>query len=64
MAAQTADDIITRLVQAPGTDAATAVIAGVTSRALLLEVADLLHIDADGHALPWVRKAIVTEARA
>jgi hypothetical protein len=59
----TADDIITQVTQAPTAAAALAVVAGVHSRQLLLAAADLLYIDAAGHASAWLRKAIVAEAR-
>jgi hypothetical protein len=63
-AMSTADDIITRVTSAPTEADAEDIVAGVRSRALLLAVADLLYIDADGHGTAWVRQAIVTEARS
>lgn len=60
----TPDDIITQITQAPSADAALAIMNGVRSRSLLLAVADLLYIEAEGQTSPWIRKAIVSEARA
>ena len=60
----TVDEIITRVTQAPAQADAETVINAVRSRAMLAEVADLLHIDAAGHAPAWIRTAIVTEARS
>lgn len=60
----TPDDIITQVTEAPAAEAALAVMRDVRSRAVLLAVADLLYIDAGGHASAWLRKAIVAEARA
>jgi hypothetical protein len=60
----TADDIITQLTNAASESDAQAIADGIRSRALLEEVADLLFIDAYGHGLPWIRKAIAKEARS
>jgi hypothetical protein len=59
----TADDIITRIVQAPTEANALAILTGVP-RALLLTVADQLYIDPYGRSSAVVRRAIVAEARA
>jgi hypothetical protein len=61
--ARTADDVVTLVTGAGSAYAATAILEG-TRRVLLLAVADLLHIEADGHGNPWLRKAILAEARA
>ena len=60
---RTADDIITAVTEAASVEAAQVVLTGVP-RALLLETADQLFIDADGKASATLRKAIIAEARA
>lgn len=62
--AQSPDDIITRVTEAPARADAVRVVEGVRSLATLRAVADLLHVEADGHGAPWLRRAIVAEARA
>jgi hypothetical protein len=59
----TADDVVTMVTRAATTADALAVVASLP-RASVLAVADLVHVAADGHGLPWVRRAIVAEARA
>jgi hypothetical protein len=56
------DDVVTRITEAAADADALAIMRGVP-HAMLLAVADLLHIDPYGHHDPWLRKAIVTEAR-
>jgi hypothetical protein len=58
------DDIITKVTEASTAVEALAIMQDVP-RSLLLAVADQLFIDdPDGHGSPWLRKAIVEEARA
>jgi hypothetical protein len=59
----TPDDIITRITEASTEADALRIAAGVPHK-MLMTVADQLHIDPYGHADPWIRKAIVAEARA
>ena len=60
----TVDDIITAVTEATTDAYAQQVIATVRSRAMLLSVADQLYIeDPAAHKSPWLRKAIVREAR-
>lgn len=59
----TPDDLITRLVNDPS-DADARLTALSTPPAVILTAADLLHIETAGHGLPWVRQALVREARA
>jgi hypothetical protein len=59
-----AGDVVTELVKAPSTEAASEIIAQVRERDVLMALADLLFVDPEGHGLPWVRKRIVAEARA
>lgn len=60
---RTADSIVTDITQAPCEEIALALLSR-TPPAMLAEIADLLYIEADGHATPWIRKAIVSEARS
>jgi hypothetical protein len=61
----TPDDVITAITKAATEDDALAVMDGIRSRALLLAVADQLYIDdPNGHGNPWLRNAIVKEARS
>lgn len=57
------DDIVTTVTEATDREAAEKIINNVP-RTMLMRVADLLYIEADGHGLAWLRKAIVSEARA
>ena len=59
----TADDIITRIMQAPDETAALAALDGVP-RSMLMTLADQLYIDAQGRSSAVVRRAIAKEARA
>lgn len=59
-----ADDIVTRVTEAATRADATRVIEGVREMATLRAVADLLYVEAEGHGAPWLRRAIVNEARA
>ena len=59
----TADDIITRITEAPTEADALAALASVP-RAMLLAVADQLYIDPYGRSSAVVRRAIVAEARS
>jgi hypothetical protein len=60
----TADDIITAITAAPTAAVAQSVMALVTSRTLILAIADQLYIEVDGCASGTLRKEIVKEARA
>lgn len=57
------DDWITRIMQAPTREAADTAFARAP-RSVLLTVADQLYIEAEGHGMPWLRRAVVDEARA
>jgi hypothetical protein len=57
------DEVITRLTEAASMDAAYEV-ARTVPRKMLLEVADQLYVEADGHGTEWIRWAVVKEARA
>jgi hypothetical protein len=57
------DTIITRVTGAGSIQAARDFIGDVPP-ASVRAVADQLHIEAEGHGLPWIRNAIVSEARA
>jgi hypothetical protein len=59
---RTADDIVTALNNSPTRADANALMLGVGPK-LVRAVADLLYVEADGHAAPWLRNAIVSEAR-
>lgn len=60
----TVDEVITEVTEVPGHTEASQVMRAIRSRQLLLAVADQLYIDPEGHSSDWLRKAIVTEARA
>lgn len=55
--------LITELTQAAGDEAAQA-IAGAAKIRVVRAAADLLHINAEGHGTPWLRRAVAREARA
>lgn len=59
----TGDSLITALVQA-GSDAEARAIAGKAPQHAVWAAADLLYVDAEGHALAWTRRAVAAEARA
>lgn len=63
-AGHSADDIITQVTQAPTGHGALAVLEMLASPAMLRVIADQLHIEAEGHGNPWIRRAIVREARS
>lgn len=60
----TADEIITRVTNAPDNGTAFLVMQLVRSRRTLEEIADQLYIDYEGKRSDTIRKAIVKEARA
>jgi hypothetical protein len=62
-ATATVDEIITAITHA-ATMADAAEIMRTVPGAMVRTVADQLHIEADGHGLPWLRRAAVQEARA
>jgi hypothetical protein len=57
------DEIITRLTEAGSMDAAYG-IARTVPRKMLLQVADQLYVEADGHGTEWIRWAVIKEARS
>jgi hypothetical protein len=61
--AMTGDDLITLVVEAPSSADALAIVrtASVGAR---YQACDLLWLDADAHGMPWMMRAIVSEARA
>jgi hypothetical protein len=61
--AMTGDDLVTLVTGAPNDSEALAIVreASVGAR---YGACDLLYVDADGHGMPWMCKAIVREARA
>lgn len=59
----TVDDVITRITKAPSYEVANAIMRTVP-RKMLLEVADQLHIETEGHGLQTIRTAVIKEARA
>jgi hypothetical protein len=60
---RTPDGVITRITEA-GSAADALTIMKSVPHGLLIAVADQLHISPHGHADPWIRRAIVAEARA
>lgn len=59
----TADDIITKITEA-ATEAEAVDIMRMQSRPLVLAVADLLFVEADGHSLATTRRESVRAARS
>ena len=59
----TADNVITRITEASTEEDALTIMRSVP-HSLLLAVADQLHTDPYGHGDPWLRRAVVAEARA
>ena len=59
----TADTYITYITEARA-DAQAHGIAAKVKPSVLRAMADLLYIDADGHGVAWLRRAIVAEVRA
>lgn len=59
----TADTYITYITEAR-TDAQAQGTAAEIRPSVLRAMADLLYIDADGHGVAWLRRAIVAEVRA
>jgi len=59
----TADTLVTMVTEA-ATEAQAVDIMRMASRSAVVAVADLLHVEADGHSLATVRRACVREARS
>ena len=59
----TVDDVITKITEAPNDSMAKAIMRSVPHK-LILQVADQLHIETEGHGDGWLRTEIVREARA
>lgn len=59
----TADDVITAVTEAASLAEAQSIVRATPPRTLA-EVADILYIDAESHSAPWLRAAIVREARS
>jgi hypothetical protein len=57
------DTAITRITCAATVREAEGITATLQRRDVLA-VADQLHIETEGHGMPWLRRAIVTEARS
>jgi hypothetical protein len=57
------DTAITRITRAATVREAEGITATLQRRDVLA-VADQLHIETEGHGMPWLRRAIVTEARS
>jgi hypothetical protein len=57
------DDVITRITEAPTEEAARAITSNLSYR-LLFAVADQLYVETEGRGIPWIRNAIVKEARS
>jgi hypothetical protein len=61
--AMTGDDLITLITSAPSSEDALNVARSAPAQARY-GAADTLHVDTAGHGVPWINRAIVTEARA
>jgi signal recognition particle GTPase len=57
------DDLITAVTEAPTTQAAAAIVRAASPDAIE-QACDTLYVDTAGHAAPWVRCHLVSEARA
>jgi hypothetical protein len=57
------DDLITAVTEAGTVSEAAAIVRAATPDAIA-QACDTLYVDTAGHALPWVRAHLVSEARA
>jgi hypothetical protein len=57
------DELITAVTEAPTTQAAAAIVRAASLEAIG-QACDTLYVDMAGHAAPWVRAHLVSEARA